>query len=498
MGRRDKSSVLGEFELGSGLTYVGQLTLDRSKSRLDLYSKERFVPSQPESYIRGTLNDCTKVSLFNCVRLRVGDRRRSDDISYDATLFPHFVLRGDRHLGPDERLVEKADFSIDDAATLFYDFDAFGTVLDARDFIGELVNANAKKLNRSIVPGEYPHICYFTGKSQILSVETKMGVVTAYHAPNWPFSGPNGVAINNQIRIAVKFPSPIEFDVAVGIVYVLRNYFGFLIGRPQRITGFRVECGGDAVDPVWLDTYWSWSPTRRKDASVEAPHPADVLVDPIKRPDEFSNVMQRWIERQPTWRDSRWRFFDAFAEWRRYSVDRLIRSANMFDILPASAVPATQELSDEIQAAKKAALRLFRGLPLTPERDSVLAALGRVGKSSLKRKVRFRAEFLLSRLPRRFPQLTTVTDHAIDCRNYFVHGGDQRLDYASSPNLMHFFTDTLEFVFGVSDLIEAGWDFEEWIGRTSVSHPFGSYCDSYSQRVSLLLNAIRDDRLSRL
>jgi len=50
-----------------------------------------------------------------------------------------------------------------------------------------------------------------------------------------------------------------------------------------------------------------------------------------------------------------------------------------------------------------------------------------------------------------------------------------------------FFSDTLEFVFATSDLIEAGWDMKVWIARgTTMSHPFGSYWASYSDRLRAL------------
>ena len=56
---------------------------------------------------------------------------------------------------------------------------------------------------------------------------------------------------------------------------------------------------------------------------------------------------------------------------------------------------------------------------------------------------------------------------------------------------MTFFTNTLEFVFAASDLIEAGWDFSAWATRgTTMSHPFGRYRVSYRFGLAQLREAL--------
>ena len=160
----------------------------------------------------------------------------------------------------------------------------------------------------------------------------------------------------------------------------------------------------------------------------------------------------------------------------------------MFDILPASAVPADVTLPPELLDARVRGRELFRALPDTPERNSVLNALGRIGKSNLKGKIRHRAEPILHALGDRFEDLLSVVDEAVDCRNHYVHGNSPSYDYASNFfETVAFFTDTLEFVFGASDLMQSGWDIRAWSLRgTSRSHCFGAYCDSYKERLAKL------------
>lgn len=166
------------------------------------------------------------------------------------------------------------------------------------------------------------------------------------------------------------------------------------------------------------------------------------------------------------------------------TTDRLVGAANMFDIMPASACEADEELPPALKDAKLAARDVFRVLPSSPERDSVLNALGRIGKPSLKRKIRSRVKLIIDAVGAKFPNLELVTDQAVDCRNYYVHGTPGKFSYEGHPDQPIFFTDTLEFVFAASDLIDSGWDIAEWIKHgTTMSHPFGRYCVDYAARL---------------
>ena len=154
----------------------------------------------------------------------------------------------------------------------------------------------------------------------------------------------------------------------------------------------------------------------------------------------------------------------------------------MFDILPSEAIPESVAVADGMQSAVAEARRSFRKLPRTPERDSVLNTLGRVGKPNLKRKVRFRAKVILDELGGGFDGLCEVTDEAVNCRNHYVHGTDSPIDYNRELGTRFFLTDTLEFVFAASDLVEAGWDIGKWIReRPGQFHPFGMYRLGYQE-----------------
>jgi hypothetical protein len=161
MDKLEGSKRFGKFTLAPDKEIHGELTLLRAKTSLYLHDKDEFsTHAIPNRYIKGVLHDLTKVSLIECVTTSgPGHAARGGEEYHFASLFPHFVVYGDSHIAPNEKTIAKVHFAVDDATTLFYDFDAFGVLLDARPFIEEIAGANAKAVGRKIVTGR----CEATG-----------------------------------------------------------------------------------------------------------------------------------------------------------------------------------------------------------------------------------------------------------------------------------------------------------------------------------------------
>ena len=488
----------GRFRLAaSGKDLHGELTLAGSKSSIYLQDDESFDAfPKPHRCITGVLLDLTRITLVDCITMSgTGSGNRGAEQYHFASLFPHFVLYGDRHIDPQEAVITAIDFVIDDATTLFYDFDAFGSVIDARPYIDQIAHAN--RLNRNIPIGPDPQIVYFTGKREIFSANTVLGQITASHNPIHNIGGPNGVRLQNTISVSAEFREPVVFDEAMTRTATLTNYLGMLAGRPQNILNLSVRLAPEEESAGFLHVYWCMPP--RRDAADEGkkPHPADVLIDAVKEPGAFGCVLANWLQVHAERHEARGRFFGCFAHQHYYSIDRLVAAANMFDILPTSAVPADVTLSPEQIRARDEARTLFRSLPQSAERDSVLGALGRMGKSSLKHKIRHRAKYVLEKAGKRFPELEMVCDEAVNCRNFYVHGTDPVFDYEAHSNARTFFTESLEWVFAASELIEAGWNIGPWLERgSSMSSEFARYYINYGlalQELKKLLAATPHD-----
>jgi hypothetical protein len=421
---------------------------------------------------------------------------RNGEVCFYTNIFPHFVLRGDTNVDPNEKVVIEVDILVDDADIIFYDFDAFDRAIDAHTYIEKIVSANASRFARDIPIGPDPLIFYFTGKREIFSVDTVLGKISASHNPSYSIGGPKGIHLKNEILTTIQFQEPCTFNEVIKHTLTLLRFLELLVGRPQNLLRLWLRIKSDSDNPSNIEVYWSMPPKRVTSSDdKERPHPCDVLVDAVKKPDVFGRILSDWLDRDQTWQDARSRFSNSFGQ-QKYTIDRLIGSANMFDILPSSAVPPDVQLSEELKSAREKCKEIFKKLPKSSERDSVLSTLGRIGKSNLKNKIRHRGQYLIDAVGESFLDLFTVTDEAVNCRNHYVHGSEPKIDYNSETSILLFFTDTLEFVFVASDLIEAGWDIKAWINThtATMSHPFASYRINYAQNLQKLQSLLTNSK----
>ena len=192
-----------------GKDLIGELSIDGPRTALKVYSREFFNARKINSRsISGVFHDRKKVSLLECLSGGTGSGHLGGDGGYNYAEFnPHYVVFGDDHITAVDERISEVHFIVDDATALFYDFDAFSSVIDARPFIDQIANANTKKTERKVVTGEYPQIVYFTGKKDIVTADTAIGRISATHNPSWSLGSPKGVRIDNHLFISIKFPS---------------------------------------------------------------------------------------------------------------------------------------------------------------------------------------------------------------------------------------------------------------------------------------------------
>jgi hypothetical protein len=492
--------LAGTFNV-DGRDIFGELTVDGNASTLRLRS-EKFFNEQTikEGCIEGTLHDLAKVSLFGCVSTGVGHVGAQGERYYYAKVFPHVVISGSRHLRPSDETISAIQFVIDDASALFYDFDAFGTVLRPENFIESIAQSNKEITHRDVKTGPEPEIVYFAGQREIFRAETAIGAVTAFHNPHHSLmNSPRGVFIRNHITVTIEFTTPVSFDKSLDGMLALVRYFELLIGRQQNIPDIVLVLGDGGSYDQYLKVDWSAAPQRPVSGNDErGPQSFDVLLNPIDDAKIFGEVLTSYLDREQSWKTPRVRFAGKFNKRGSYDLDRLIASANIFDILPASLFSTDQPIAGDLSAARDTARALFRALPPSADRDSVLNALGRVGKLSLKKKIAERVKLISQKSDAYFPELAMVTEKAVNCRNYYVHGGNADFDYTNNYPTMWFFIDTLEFIFGASDLIDAGWDVAAWVRKgTAMSHPFGEYKVEYSNHLNRLKQALAGESIGK-
>ncbi|MCU7846929.1 MAG: hypothetical protein KZQ89_02820 [Candidatus Thiodiazotropha sp. (ex Lucinoma kastoroae)] len=486
--------TIGEFYLHS-LTISGQLKLDRENTEIYLHSKEPINSEDIRNrHIDGLLADNKRISLIDCVTLssgRFGGGEKDDGQNY-SIVFPHYVVLGNQCIDPLEENILALNFVVGSATSMFYDFDAFGHILAGDLDSKDILRSVSEKRDRKFEIGDHPEIFYYSGKHDIFKSKTCFGVMSAFHSPTMTMPSPNGISVKNSIPIRIEFDSPVLFDEAMNRFNILESFVTLVLGQPQNIEDIKVSITSDNDYPNYLDVYSCMQEDYSHITRDRTPHPSDILINGGVEPNEFSKLLSSWLERQELWRDSRRQFINSFRMQNRYSTDRLVASANMFDILPEDAVGDACSISEEMKLAVANSKKVFKGLPHSSERDSILGALGRIGKHNLKTKVKYRAKFITEHIGDKLPEFELVINEAVNCRNYFVHGTYGKLSPEVSYSFSSFFTDTFEFIFGASDLIEAGWDIKKWSDKGSTySHPFGMYLLDYHLNLKNLKGRIK-------
>ena len=498
----ENSKHPGKFTISSGKEVFGELTIAGQNSSLYAWDDNLIDVREIFSSITGTLHDLKKVTLVNCVKpSRPGLRMGMKGGNSYMHIFPHYVLIGNHHFLPDKETICEVNFVIDDVTALFYDLNAFGYLdtLDDEEVIRPLiekiiqsirVQRESMCIDLKIESGEYPCIAYYTGKREIFAVDTELGRISALHNAYTPdqLGAPGDVEIKNTISVNLQFYNKTKFEEAMQRTGTVIKFLGLLIGRPQNLVQLQFSKNSNQEQPVTLKVYGSVFPKYERSNERQEPHHRSVLMDAARYPDEFSCILKNWLERVDAWHDARSRFFGCIEKQSKYDVDRLIGAANMFDILPEDAMPSKIELSAELECARDQCKSIFKKLKEnTPERARLLDALGRIGQSSLRVKINKRSQLLIDQIGDQIPDIDTVIKEAVECRNHYVHGRKSDIDYSREIGTRNFLTQTLEFIFAASDLVEAGWDIKKWCqDRAGPPHPFAEYLNSYEEQLEKL------------
>ena len=121
----------------------------------------------------------------------------------------------------------------------------------------------------------------------------------------------------------------------------------------------------------------------------------------------------------------------------------------------------------------------------------MLGYLGHIGGWRLKNKIKYRAKSIIDTIGDVVPELEVVISEAVNLRNYCVHGTRLRGTSDQKLGLLSFFSNSLEFVFFASDLVDAGWDISGWCQKPKpLGHPFHDYLVYYPENLSKLKRAL--------
>ncbi len=481
-------TIVGIFTVNSKTGLSGSLSLKGPASELHLwYSGLLDLRFNDKQIVTGDLDNGEKVSLIDCVYVKGhGLYGVVPGGTQHDWYFPYYAVIGRRVFSPSENSISKVSFVLDDAGILFHDRKSYGTLWLEAEEVENLKSIGS--FSRIPFTADPPIIAYFTGKREIFAAETTVGRISAINSHSAGHGGDSGGAyIKNQIRVSIEFDSPLNIHEMDRRLQKTMRFFEIIVGRPQRLVEVNVKHVDDdnktPLSTAYINTYPN--PDRHTDDSKRHHH--SVLINAVEQPEKFVRLINGWMKRDEMWNHARMRFSWGWRKQRSYDADRIVGAANMFDLMPNDALPVEFTLPYDLEAAVRDCNLRIKRLPQSSERDAVLNALGRIRKPSLKKKIRHRAARITDVIGSLVPEIDFVTDRAVDLRNRYVHGDKSGRQEEGSGHSLIFMTNTLEFVFCVSDLVESGWDLGAWVQQDKIpAHPFESYISNYKQDLSEL------------
>ncbi|MCY4515490.1 MAG: hypothetical protein OXC69_10235 [Candidatus Tectomicrobia bacterium] len=438
------------FELG-GKSVPGILTLNGSKSALELWSTEYFHVKA--GHVRGTTKDAKCVTIIDCLESSPKHTFVGESGAYNANVTFHLATVGQQHVDADDECILAVAIGFDELKSITRDrkIGPFGVIHDPDPDIVQGLRTHRPKWQPEVK--DHPTVVYFGGDSIVLSeTPTDIGAVSFNRGLTGSIG--DGIQLKDDPTTTIAFDSPLTVRAAQERMEVLRFFLGLLIGFLPTVeyarlaTSLKEPRAGRSYSDIDLELHTPMAHVLSKeDLAQNRAGRALLDCEGQQRREELSNVMGNWFRRNANderWR-ANWRFLGSFLRGRSYSIDRIIAAANMFDLLPKDDWPPKLK--------------------------------------NLKKKVKCKAKPVLKYIDSGIlPKLDEVIDHAVDCRNHYVHGNQARLDYEAG-NVLAFLTDTLEFVFGVSELIECGWDAEILAKLQPNDHPFAAYVSTYESSI---------------
>ncbi len=248
-------------------------------------------------------------------------------------------------------------------------------------------------------------------------------------------------------KINIQFSDPLCIEKVYEKADRVSQFFGIIVGRPQNLLETTISVNANQTEQLSVYSHKNIFFIFANYPEYPSPIPCSILINPANDPYKFRNLMSKWLERDETLRYARCRFFDAWGKQRSYDPDRIIAAANTFDLLPEC---------------------------IFPKRDLQRSL-------HLKSKILHRLKIIKCIIRNDLQEMDCrVIYAAVELRNFYVHGDKPGGRRKKFTEFHRFLTDTLEFIFCVSDLINSGWDFSSWHSKTKpILHPFAKYLHNY-------------------
>ena len=484
-----------------GRRIVGELRLKNSDlldSNVVNIVDDAFVCVEDGDSLHG-ISEAGRVSLLDCTQGGVLDSTgRSDFTIYHGDISFRYALFGNQHIDINTNCIRGIQFTLEGIESHVFTrdrFEKFGHLLDPNEEILDAIARNRPDfLKGEFVRGKAMVSC-FTGDWAFLPrFKTVLGNIQVGRSMQIGLLEQN---TEYTPRVIVDFDDdPTTLNGAWEKMRDIRQFFAWMMGyapgwKDVQVITSRLDDEGLPQDKDgYLDAFGpnEWKPVLEDTSRFGS------LIDASRNPDHFMEVMGNWLKRNgdDKRRSANARFFSSFqGASSRFLEDRIISAANTFDLLPKEDKPQAQPLPGGIaKVLESARNEIKRQSCSDTQREDVLNALGRIRTNQrLRSIVEHRAEIVEGRFgTEALKDLKKVIRSAVKCRNFYTHGGDDRAPSDTKykdPAAMLFLSNTLEFIYGASELLLCEWDPANSVA--DAWHPLGGYVKSYDYMCSTVL-----------
>ena len=469
-----EESIGAVFDLGNNQDLHGRIVLDQkalSYASTTSVFENKLVSIPKGSDLYGT-SEKGRVSLLSCYGgggLVPEDVRQPvvmDGGSTSVSLRSEYAVFGNEHLNRDDPVIRGMRFAFDDFHTMLdhasLGHHAFGSIVDPDPRILEAIEEHKPSYAPSVGEHDRPWVFYFTGEYDVLpTVHTVLGSISALRNLHVTMSG--GTSASDAPYVNIDFDDePVTLDGAVAKMNTIRQFFAWIVGYAPRWKNVRVFKGkrppqevhrvNDSGNPdPGFDVFTSYfGGTTSQRVTPSGGH---TLISPSRQPDHFMEILKNWLARNcERAHPNRTFFASTRGMFTTVLEDRMCAAANVFDQLPVA------------------------------DRPSKRARMLDVARHRYQRVIRPHL---------RLPRMEHVIESAVSCRHHITHGSatgkTHGVDY-SDLGAVTFLADALRFVYGVSELLDCGWDMKHWLQLLfKRDHPFGRFRESYDEALSAVM-----------
>lgn len=446
-----------------------------------------------------------QMSLLHCsgAEFSEGIRRVEDPDRYvpEGEVTFMYAAFGEHHLRRDDQVIQGIRFTFDHADAMLSNlgYDAFGTLLHPRREVLDAIQQQVKadEFLRGLphdFSHEYAQVRYFTGKHTLFpDTHTVLGTVGASRGVSlW---GRKRSAQEDYPYITIDFDDPVTLHEAFQRMRLVRQFFTWMTGFAPRWSDVHVSISEEDDQDTFVHSPVEWDETQ--DDRNPARH-RNMLIDPSREPNKFSEVLSAWLKRNACLKRgvANTAFFHSMPGMFTRLPQQILRQvADALDMLPKEDKPELPPIPESIQNILSAAHARIKDLgeyKSNPVHLRVLSDLGRLNSYvNLRNTVEHRAGIILAHLDDdKMPRLKELGHMAVRCRNFFTHNqtAPKHVDF-TNHNTVNLLAETLQFIYGASELVNCGWDMNAWLSNSLVQeHVFGSYVKhDYSMTVHQVL-----------